>query len=380
MDSVSLVWNAKTDKGWKRFPIVVGRNGRIKKGSVIIDGKERQFSKGHFELRYYEGRKTTYRNVGTDATEAINERDRMRHLFIAKNAAVGAGVVVHEAETRKTIKREAERFAKAAEERGAMETADVSRAALSEFLEANPRLTYVDEIDAQSCVKFWNQLRRLKQSDRTIYNKHMRLCGFMKFAEINYRAWGLRAPKFEKKLPDIYNSNEIERLIRACKRDYSRVMIELLRKTGLRDQELRHLCWTDISLEDKKLRVRGKPEYGWKIKDYEQRDVPLPSGLVKKLKEWRKKNAKTELVLGTASDRPNTKMLYSLKAIARRAGVANATLHRFRRTYCTSLLRGGLDLRTVQSLMGHGDLASTMRYLTPATAQEVRDKVEAIFR
>jgi integrase len=80
-------------------------------------------------------------------------------------------------------------------------------------------------------------------------------------------AWGLRAPKFEKKVPDIYSSNEIERLNRSCKREYSRVMIELLLKSGLRDQELRHLCWTDINFDEKKLRVRGKPEYKWKIKD-----------------------------------------------------------------------------------------------------------------
>jgi site-specific recombinase XerD len=68
-----------------------------------------------------------------------------------------------------------------------------------------------------------------------------------------------------------------------------------------------------------------------------------------------------------------------LKAIAKRAGVADAELHSFRRTYATTLLRKGVDIRTVQMLLGHSDIESTMRYLTPATGDEVRSKIDAIF-
>jgi site-specific recombinase XerD len=39
-----------------------------------------------------------------------------------------------------------------------------------------------------------------------------------------------------------------------------------------------------------------------------------------------------------------------------------------------------MDLRTVQMLMGHGDLASTMRYLTPATGDDVMNKIDAILK
>ena len=53
-------------------------------------------------------------------------------------------------------------------------------------------------------------------------------------------------------------------------------------------------------------------------------------------------------------------------------------LHKFRATFCTTLLRSGMDLRTVQRLMGHSDLASTMRYLRPAGSVEVQDRVNAV--
>jgi integrase len=58
--------------------------------------------------------------------------------------------------------------------------------------------------------------------------------------------------------------------------------------------------------------------------------------------------------------------------------VGSLTLHRFRRTYITMLLRSGLDLATVQRYAGHSDLASTMRYLRPESAVETQDRISAI--
>ena len=378
MDIVTLVWRTKTESGWKYFPVLMGRNGRIKKGVVTINGVERSYPDGHFALRYYEGRKTKYRNVGTDATEAVNACDRLQHLSDAKASATSAGVTVNEPTGRKTIRAEAARFVQSAEDRGAMESAEVNESAMAAFQLANPKLIYVDEITPESATSFWRYLKREKKEDRTIYNAHMRLTGFLKFTGVDYKSWGLRAPRFEKKLPNMYTVNEIDRMLASCKRQYNRVLISVLANTGLRDQELMHLCWTDLDFVERKLRVASKPEYKWKVKDFEQRDIPLPAELAKMLKAWRKANPKTKLVLGTSNDRPNTKYLLALKSIAKNAGISGATLHRFRRTYCTTLLRGGLDLRTVQLLMGHSDLASTMRYLTPATGSDVRRKIDSI--
>ena len=54
------------------------------------------------------------------------------------------------------------------------------------------------------------------------------------------------------------------------------------------------------------------------------------------------------------------------------------TLHKFRRTYITTLLRSGVDLRMVQAYAGHKDIASTMRYLRPASAKEAQAKLNGI--
>ena len=60
-----------------------------------------------------------------------------------------------------------------------------------------------------------------------------------------------------------------------------------------------------------------------------------------------------------------THLLRRLKEIAEAAGVAHATLHKFRHTYATRLLESGCDIVTVQHLMGHSDLDTTRKYLDP---------------
>ena len=58
-------------------------------------------------------------------------------------------------------------------------------------------------------------------------------------------------------------------------------------------------------------------------------------------------------------------MLRRLKRIATRAKVNNATLHKFRHTYAIRLLEQGADIVTVQHLLGHSDIETTRRYLSP---------------
>lgn len=53
-------------------------------------------------------------------------------------------------------------------------------------------------------------------------------------------------------------------------------------------------------------------------------------------------------------------------------------LHKFRASYCTRII-AKTDIRTVMKLMGHSDLASTMRYLEPAKGEVMQNAVNAAF-
>src|SRR5215470_5968303 len=69
--------------------------------------------------------------------------------------------------------------------------------------------------------------------------------------------------------------------------------------------------------------------------------------------------AETEAALG------RNEMLRRLKKVAERGGIKNTTLHKFRHTYATRLLEDGCDIVTVQHLLGHSDLKTTRKYLSP---------------
>jgi integrase len=161
----------------------------------------------------------------------------------------------------------------------------------------------------------------------------------------------------------------------------------------LRDQEMMYAEWTDIDWQHSVFRVQGKPHWDFKVKDSEQRDIPIPSDLLGRLKDWHKSHPQTRLIIGTENNTPNEKLLRTLKRLAKRAELncqqcegckgelkecQNWTLHKLRRTYATTLLRNGLDLKTTQHYMGHADLASTMRYLRPASAAETQTRINAI--
>jgi integrase len=121
--------------------------------------------------------------------------------------------------------------------------------------------------------------------------------------------------------------------------------------------------------------------------------IELHPSLVVPLKAWLKANPERILLFGTEADKPDRHMLRALKRDACRAGLncgrckgckvrnnecAEYTLHRFRRTYTTRMLRAtGGDLRSVMQRTGHSDITSVMRYLEPACT--IRDAVAVAF-
>ena len=386
------------DGSWKRAPAARAANGRIKTGFILKDGGPVEVNDYLYQVRYYEQRSLKYQTAGRNAAQAETVRRQIEQRTGAKATAKRAGLKILEESNRKTLTAAAAAYVKEAEQRGANEAALQARSVTGEFLRTIRKI-YIDEIERDDFYRFHAALRRRGCSDRTIANKDARLRSWLMFAGIPKRDPRLPEaqqkmppkPRYEEKLPTIYTRDEISSILGAAD-SYMSAVIGLALKCGLRDQELIYLEWPDIDEAAGVVRVRGKEKYGFKIKDAEQRDVPIPADLLLELKGWRKKHTKTSLVLGS-SGKPNRKMLRMLKRLAKEAKLACGhcegckgshsecqewTLHKFRRTYCTTLLRSGLDLRTVQALMGHSDMASTMRYLRPAGSAEVQSQINRI--
>ena len=199
-------------------------------------------------------------------------------------------------------------------------------------------------------------------------------------------------PRYDETLPTIYTSDQISAILDVADA-HMHLVIDLALKCGLREQEIVYLEWSDIHVHDKVLRVSSKPRYQFRVKDSEERDIPIPDDLLQELRAWHKDRSRPGLMLATKRGNANRKLLRTLKRLAKREGLnckqcdgcrsklgecQEWTLHKFRRTYSTTLLRSGLDLRTVQAYMGHANLASTMRYLRPASSAEAQAKINAI--
>jgi len=143
---------------------------------------------------------------------------------------------------------------------------------------------------------------------------------------------------------------------------FEKVVFATLLLTGLRKRELYFLTWRDVDLTSATLRVSGEGKIGFSPKDYEERVIPLPPDLVDLLSGLPRR---ADWVFPNRNGNRLNHLLRRLQTIATRAGVAGATLHKFRHTYGTRLLERGADIVTVQKLMGHSDLKTTEKYLNP---------------
>jgi len=135
---------------------------------------------------------------------------------------------------------------------------------------------------------------------------------------------------------------------------------------GLRRSEVASLAVDDVSLEDGKITIR-------RAKRNKQRVVYLPSGAVLALRHWlgRRGEAAGPLFLPINKgdrviyqDKPMTAQAIQVIVDRRRAGagVADCSPHDFRRTFVGNLLDAGVDLATVQGLVGHSSPTTTARY------------------
>src|ERR1017187_6121139 len=394
--TITLLRVCKTDDGWQRLPIVMGKNGRIRPGYALVDGKPVAFPEGHYVLRSYEGTRTIFRNVGADAADAMAAWQRQSQLAEVRATAELAGITVEDPDpVRVHLKKKRDEYIERHLAKGQKRASETFKIAVDDFLEAT-KLVYADQVTEGSVLKFYKHLRDAGNKDRTIYNKHVSLFGFFKWLKLDVKELAERAPSYTKKEVQVYDAADLKVLFESAG-DYQRVVYETLLKTGMRMQEAMHLAWPNVDFRAKKIRVREMLDDDTiddvRIKDREERSIPLPDDLAATLRAWKKSNPGTRLVLGTRNDTPNWKMLTMLKRAARSAGLncgrcvgckgeAQECMHwnikKFRSTYTTTLLQNHVDARTVMSYTGHKDLATVLLYLAPAKDVPGHKKVNAI--
>lgn len=355
---------------------------QVKHGLVKDKGQLVEYPEGRYELRTYTDGHKVYAPVETcNPTLAVIALQRARRVAVAAGDPNSRLAV---------LKNAAKAYVADCEARKAKEATAQAKLVLNEFLPLC-NVTYVRGVNRSMVLAYHAKLRKRGLSERTVANKHDRLKAFLRFCKVDTEFMP-DTPRYEKGLPTIYTSAETTKIL-AVADEYMKLVLELGLKLGLREQEITYAEWSDVNWDESVFRVQGKTYWKWKIKDSEMRDTPIPADVLGHLEAWRKEHPKTRLIVGTSTDRPNQHFLRTLKRLARREGLncgecdgcgtelqecREWTLHKLRRTFCTTLLRQGVDARTVQAWAGHADLETTLRYLRPLAAKEMQDRVNAI--
>ena len=190
---------------------------------------------------------------------------------------------------------------------------------------------------------------------------------------------GLSAPRRGRKLPQVLTRGEVNRLLEqprgtdpSALRD--RALLELMYACGLRASEAVMLEVADVDIEEQVLRARGKGS--------KERLVPIGSRALQALRIYlergrpalTKARVESHLFVNFRGGSLTRQGLYKIvRRHAESAGLADRmSPHTLRHTFATHLLAGGCDLRSVQEMLGHADVATTQLY-THLSSERLKD-------
>ena len=176
-------------------------------------------------------------------------------------------------------------------------------------------------------------------------------------------AAAVRAPKAPRKLPQVLDPDEAQALVEVPTdvplglRD--RALLELFYSSGLRLSELCNLRWGDLDLDNGLVTVLGKGS--------KQRTVPVGSHACKALREWRAGpgagDDKAPVFPGRHGPITPRAVQLRLRELAKRQGLFKRVHpHLLRHSFASHVLESSGDLRGVQELLGHADIATTQIY------------------
>jgi len=232
----------------------------------------------------------------------------------------------------------------------------------------------IREITPLVIQDYMRELAQQGMSDNTIKRFLVAVRMLLRFAKLSGwitddYATMLDSPKIWQRLPVVCNTAQVLALLNApAEADpyylRDRALLELLYATGMRASEVAGLKMSDINLKVGYLKCMGKGG--------RERIVPVGRTAVEAVQLYlsdlrsrlQKAHSGDTLFLSrTGMPLSRIEIWRLVKKYAARAGMPkNLTAHTLRHCFATHLLRGGADLRSVQEMLGHVDIATTQIY------------------
>lgn len=178
----------------------------------------------------------------------------------------------------------------------------------------------------------------------------------------------LKAPKIEKKAPEIMTPDEVVRLLDQPSGDSpkeirDKAMLELLYATGIRVTELITLSLSDVNMQMNFILCRDRNK---------ERIIPFGAAAKAAMERYLNgtreemlENKKSDVLFANCSGQPMSRQGFwkLIKHYAKKADIqADITPHTLRHSFAAHLVENGADLRSVQEMLGHSDISTTQIY------------------
>ena len=179
------------------------------------------------------------------------------------------------------------------------------------------------------------------------------------YSEILGKKFDIKTPKIAKKAPIVLSKQEVKQMIESTENQKHRLLISLLYSTGIRLSECVNLKINDLELNENVVWVR-------KGKGAKDRFVLLSEKLAGDIGSYIRDTPNENYVFsgrnGILSKRNVQKVISNA---ARKVGISKkVSPHTLRHSFATHLLESGVDIRKIQVLLGHSNLATTQIYTT----------------
>lgn len=255
------------------------------------------------------------------------------------------------------------------------------------YLEEKRKKTNITKVDKYDIESYLEYLNKNNYTTTSIARKLTAVKNFHKYLLATNRvktdeALTIERPKLRKKLPNVLTVEEVDNLLDINTKtpfDYrNKAMLELLYGTGLRITEMLDLKLGDIDFENCIVRCFGKGS--------KERIVPIGEYIIDSLNNYLdhgrnlllKFKTSDYLFLNSRGDRISRFSFFKIiKKLLREKGIKkDVSPHSLRHSFATHMLENGADLRSIQELLGHSDIATTRIYTHITNKKVEKDYIE----
>jgi integrase/recombinase XerD len=398
-ERVDVLKKVLVNGNWKFVP-VLEKSGKIVRDHVVIAGHDEHHPEGSYYIEWYEGTESR-RKESVGGFENVLEAARRKSIELhARKAGVLTAEMANQGAAgngngRVTKDAAIQEYLEYIQAHRSERTYKSYRYTLDTLLRNSYSKPYVDAVAREDIIKFMTFCYDRGLQARTVYDKLVVVLQFFKRNGKSHLIEPSDWPRYVETIRPIYEPEELEGMFRVATGRES-VFLKFLLSSGFRDREARYVLWLDIDFRNGVVRVTAKPRWKFRPKNYEERVVPLPTKLMEQLQKLKKeRNASgSELVFGNSAGNPNSRQIDIVKRVAQRAKLncgqcetehgnkcsegpfcMRFFLHKFRHTFATEHLRHGVDIRTLQTWLGHRDIQSTMVYLKGVQSKDALAKV-----